>query len=95
MYTDQSDQIGSDRIGSEVLAWLVRPFFFIFLKKTRKEKEEESEGRKEGNKMGKVPPATYYDSGMKEGRKGGFRVCFITTLSRADNGSAYLKKKRI
>lgn len=45
--------------------------------------------------MGKVPPATYYDSGMREGRKGGFRVCFITTLSIADHGLAYLKKKRI
>lgn len=78
MYTDQSDQIRSDRIGSEVLAWLVRPFFFFFFsQKTRKKRksEEESEGRKEGNKMGKVPPATYYDSGMKEGRKGS--VCVL------------------
>lgn len=40
--------------------------------------------------MGKVPPATYYDSGMKgreEGREGGREE----VLSRLDNGSAYFK----
>lgn len=45
--------------------------------------------------MGKVPPATDYDSGMKGREEGRVPCVLITTLSRLDHGLAYLKKKRI